>query len=146
MRTYIALTCALALAGCGQLPWQGSHAPRQMAPSPLGPTPAAAPAALDRTTTAQMQAALSAKPARGQRQLGETVASLGDPARPGFWLRTPLVKTEQKGRIALRGKSLEVQLLPGTGPRTGASQLSLAAFRALGLELTDLPKITVYGP
>ena len=40
------------------------------------------------------------------------------------------------------GKSLGLELRPGTG----AAHLSLAAFQALGLSLTDLPEVTIYGP
>ncbi len=38
------------------------------------------------------------------------------------------------------GTSVQVDLLPGEG----GAQLSLAAFRALGLGLTDLPEVTVF--
>lgn len=144
MRIHIVLTCAVALAGCSALP-RHEAAPERVVRGPLGPAAAAAPAALDRSTSAQRQAALAATaPSQAGHRLGESVASLGDPARPGFWLRTPLVKAPRKGRVALGGKSLKVDLLPGSGPATGGSQMSLAAYRALGLNLTALPKITVY--
>ncbi|GHE05012.1 hypothetical protein U879_02680 [Defluviimonas sp. 20V17] len=143
MRIYIVLTCAAALAGCTALP-RHEAAPARIVRGPLGPAAAAAPAALDHSTQAQRQAALAAGPSGAMHRLGESVASLGDPARPGFWLRTPLVKAPRKGRVALGGKSLKVDLLPGNGPGTSGSQLSLAAYRALGLNLTALPKITVY--
>ena len=48
-----------------------------------------------------------------------------------------------QGRIVTAaGKSLGLELRPGTG----GALLSLAAFQALGLSLTELPQVTVYGP
>ena len=43
------------------------------------------------------------------------------------------------GRV---GSLVAGEILPGTG----AALLSLAAFQALGLSLTELPEVTVYGP
>jgi hypothetical protein len=51
------------------------------------------------------------------------------------------VKTAGKGRVVTAsGASANVDLLPGDG----AASLSLSAFRALGLGLTDLPEVTIY--
>jgi hypothetical protein len=48
-----------------------------------------------------------------------------------------------QGRIeTAAGKSLALELRPGTG----GALLSLAAFQALGLSLTDLPEVTVFAP
>jgi hypothetical protein len=44
--------------------------------------------------------------------------------------------------VTASGQSLAVELRPGSG----AALLSLAAFQALGLPLTGLPEVTVYGP
>ncbi|WP_102223452.1 hypothetical protein [Acidimangrovimonas sediminis] len=142
----VSLSATLALAGCGHLPWQA----RQSAPppkvGPVGPSQASQASALDTTTAAQKQAALAAGSKGALHRLGATTASLGADARQGFWLRTALVTQPEKGRVELGSKRLAVDLLPGTGPKDGGSQLSLGAYRALGLSLTDLPKLTVYGP
>jgi hypothetical protein len=111
------------------------------APEPLGQTGATTAAALDQTTTAEKQEALAAAPTSGERELGRVAVSLGNPAEQGFWLRTTLVTAAGKGRVETSGgQSVAVDLLPG---ESGA-QLSLAAFRALGLNLTDLPEVSVF--
>ncbi len=78
-------------------------------------------------------------------RLGVTVAALGDPARAGAWMETPLVDTEQPGQVRYAGKYLPVTLIPTDGPETGGSRLSLGAMQALGLPLTDLTEVEVYG-
>lgn len=159
--TRIALLALLlpALAACDRLRapeaggWAETVAP-PLAPQPrpeaggaLAPTPAVAPqraaaaAAFDTTTAAEKTAALSA-PAGGA-ELGRVVVSLGNPAEPGFWLRSALVNAPRPGTVRLAsGATAQVDLLPLAG---GGPQLSLAAYRALGLGLTDLPQVTVLG-
>ena len=155
--TRIALLALLlpALAACDRLRapepggWADSPAPA-LAPQPrpvAGATPAVAPqaartaAAFD-TTTAAEKAAARAAPATGA-ELGRVVVSLGNPAEPGFWLRSGLVTAPRPGTVRLAsGATAQVDLLPLAG---GGAQLSLAAYRALGLGLTDLPQVTVLG-
>ena len=97
-------------------------------------------AALDQSSAAE-KAAATAAPASGARELGRAVVALGSPAEQGFWLKSALVVTAGKGRVVTSGgASVNVDLIPGEG----AALLSLAAFRALGLGLTDLPEVTVY--
>ncbi len=96
--------------------------------------------ALDATTTAERSAALAAG-GQGGDALGSVVVSLGSPSEQGFWLRSALVAAPAKGRVVTdEGASVAVDLLPGPS----AAQLSLPAFRALGLPLTGLPRVTVY--
>lgn len=99
----------------------------------------------DTTTDAERTAALAVSPA-GERELGRTVASLGNVANPGFWLETPLVTEPTKGRIVYpaTGKSVAVDLIPIDGPATGGSRISLPAIRLLGAPLTSLPELIVY--
>ncbi|MDA7425284.1 hypothetical protein [Thalassococcus lentus] len=101
----------------------------------------------DTTTAAERQeaAAAPAEPA-GERSLGTTVASLGDVAKPGFWLETPLVKQPGKGRVfyPASGKSAQVDLIPIDGPATGGSRISLAAMRLIEAPLTELPTLQVF--
>ena len=149
--------CSLTLAGCALFQAEGprsgvtgpaeTEAATEAAPvvasTVLGTTRAASPEALDKTTAEQKAAALSAPATGGERDLGRVVVALGSPAEQGFWLSAPLVKAKAQGRIVTAaGKSLAVELRPGTG----GALLSLAAFQALGLSLTELPQVTVYGP
>ncbi len=98
---------------------------------------------LDKTTAEEKAAALAAPAAGGERELGRVVVALGPPAEQGIWLSSVLIKAKAQGRImTAAGKSLAVELRPGTG----GALLSLAAFQALGISLTELPEVTVYGP
>jgi len=108
------------------------------------PSPTAQTAvALDTTTPAQRAAASA--PVATTTALGKTVASLGSPSEPGLWLKTPLVKMEQQGRVTnpANGKSSLVTLIPIDGPATGGSRMSLSAMRLIGASLTDLTEVTV---
>ncbi len=151
----ISMLAACILAGCGVVPgWDGKTAtPAATAappPDTVRPQSRAVPEgantaeALDVTTTAERDAARRV-PAGG-RDLGVTVASLGSPAQAGFWLKTPLVKSEAKGRVVhvQTGAEVKVDLIPLEGEKTAGSRLSLAAFRVLEVPLTDLPELRVY--
>ncbi|WP_431298922.1 hypothetical protein [Tabrizicola sp. BL-A-41-H6] len=145
------ILCGLVLlSGCGMLQGKGpataTPAAVEIAPAvtttALGAQGATA-AALDTTTSAEKAAALAAPAAAGERELGRVTVALGPPAEQGIWLRTGLVSETVMGRVmTAAGKSLAVELRPGSG----AALLSLAAFQALGLGLTDLPQVTVFGP
>lgn len=79
--------------------------------------------------------------------LGQTVASLGDPTIPGLWLRTTLVKTQTNGQVrnARTGTTVAMELRPMPGAKDAGAQASRAAMGALGVALTDLPVVDVYG-
>jgi hypothetical protein len=69
--------------------------------------------------------------------------ALGPPGDQGLWLSTALVQEVAQGRVVTAdGTSLAVELRPGSG----GALLSLAAFQALGLPLTALPELRVFGP
>lgn len=139
MKHALIIPLVLVLSSCGAIDrvrdrWSGGDAPE---PAAAGAQTAAA---LDATTQADKAAALSAG-GKGGTSLGQVVVSLGSPSEQGFWLRSALVSAPAKGRVVTdQGASIAVDLLPGTG----AAQLSLPAFRALGLPLTGLPQVTVY--
>ena len=102
--------------------------------------------ALDTTTAAQRtEAAAPAAPVATAKSLGTTVASLGSPTEPGFWLKTPLVKSETTGRVTNKanGKPSAVTLIPIDGPATGGSRMSLPAMRLIGAFVTDLTEVEV---
>lgn len=166
----VAIVCViLGLAGCGGSgPFGGGKpAPETVAaadPAADQTRPRARPGTLDTTvrkppetartvedfdtTTDEQRAAAAAdtpEPA-AEQALGETVASLGDVAQPGFWLKTPLVSSPGKGRVlfAQTGKTAQVDLIPIDGPATAGSRMSLAAMRLLGAPLTGLPTVDVF--
>lgn len=113
--------------------------------SSIGVSAAQSAAALDTTTRAE-RAQAAAAPAGGERRLGTTIASLGDPSQPGFWIKTPMVSAAGDGRILnpANGKSVKVRMMPLDGPVSGGSQVSLPALQMMGVSLTDLPMIEVY--
>ncbi|SMX36679.1 hypothetical protein MAA8898_00972 [Maliponia aquimaris] len=161
LTTMVVILAGLTLASCGKLPF-GKEAARADATPPPGTTrPQARPEAVDArqpppnartaeqfdTTTAEERRKAAAAPAAAaEKLLGETVASLGDPVRPGFWLETPLVSAPQKGRVLnpATGKSAQVDLIPIDGPPTAGSRLSLAAMRLVEAPLTALPTLRVF--
>jgi hypothetical protein len=99
--------------------------------------------AFDTTSEAERKIAAE-KPVVGSF-IGRTVISLGAPAEPGFWLKTPLVESQTEGQVIdpASGKSVAVTLIPIEGPSTAGSRLSLAAMRLLGVPLTALVDVEV---
>ncbi|MEQ6203641.1 hypothetical protein ABMC88_11360 [Sulfitobacter sp. HNIBRBA2951] len=114
--------------------------------APPPPKAAKTQDSLDTTTQEQRaKAAAPATPAAESKLLGTTVATLGSPTEPGFWLKTPLVKTETAGRVTNKsnGKSSAVTLIPIDGPATAGSRMSLPAMRLIEASLTDLTEVEV---
>lgn len=156
----IAIIPALvSVAGCAILP-RGADAQMNAPAGPTGPRPKPRPSSFappppadatsaedfDTTTTAERDAAsaASADPS-AEQALGQTIASLGSPAQPGFWLETPLVTARRPGRVvASNGESALVDLIPIQGESGAGSRLSLAALRLLGIGLTGLHEIQVF--
>ncbi|PIV76778.1 MAG: hypothetical protein COW55_00175 [Rhodobacteraceae bacterium CG17_big_fil_post_rev_8_21_14_2_50_65_11] len=146
LRLCLALCLVAGLAGCGgdfrplaflDRGERGSDVPPPPSEVAVDPADEAAGAAGGESE----EAAISPQ-ATGN--LGTTVASLGDPARPGLWLETPLVSVQTQGRVeAASGATAEVILYPSGGLPGSGSRISLAAMQALGLRLTDLPTLTV---
>lgn len=147
---------ALALGGCAGLwPRAAELAPALPAPAPEAvavavavapmPKPAARSAEEFDTTTPEQRAAAVAPPAASETRLGTTIAGLGDPTDPGFWVKTPLVAAPARGRAeAGNGRSVQVDLLPSGGAAGAGSQISLPALRLLELPLTDLPELVLF--
>jgi hypothetical protein len=157
MRLPFALLLIPALAGCANLPLfggggrqsiTGPSAPQPALEGAVAPSPpavgatAVSAAELDTTTAEEKAAALEAPAAEGEAELGKVVVALGPPAEQGLWLSSTLVSEVRQGRVETAdGQSLTLELRPGTG----AALLSLAAFQALGLPLTGLPEVTLFG-
>ncbi|MFQ3184087.1 MAG: hypothetical protein ACI9RO_000618 [Alteromonas macleodii] len=80
----------------------------------------------------------------GERRLGSTIASLGNPTDPGIWLKTPQVAAVTNGRVEYNGNSVMLLLRPTGGALGSASRISLAAMRLIESPLTGLPELSVY--
>ena len=148
--------CALPVSVPDSGPEYVPEGPAAEAPAPIQPAAPVAEAALaapppkagartaealDTTTEAQRAAATAAPAPAGQAALGKVSVSLGDPTAAGFWLKTALVTAPTPGLVKLAsGQTVQVELQPGSA----AAQLSLAAYRALGLSLTDLPEVELF--
>lgn len=144
-----------ALGACEKLPF--GERKTSVAPQPVEEvvedevTEAALPVAgaqtakqLDTTSQAERKAAAQA-PKSGARVLGKTIASLGSPTEPGFWIKTPLVRSEVEGTVrnTATGKTATVMLIPIDGEATAGSRMSLSALRLIGASLTDLTEVEV---
>ncbi len=149
----------LLLAGCAVIGNQGADtaAPQAEEREAVRPLETVRPPAtartveqFDTTSADEKKAAVVAaeeKAASGQgRALGRTVASLGDAAQPGLWIKTPLVSAPATGRVLNKatGKAVELDLLPLSGPTTAGSRMSLAALRVIEAGLTDLTEVEVF--
>lgn len=97
------------------------------------------------TTSAEDRAAAVTVSADGVL-IGQSVATLGNPADPGFWMQTPLVQTVTQGRVVSveSGKSVQLELRPLDGPASAGSLMSLPALRLLEVGLTGLHEVKVY--
>jgi hypothetical protein len=135
------LMAPVCLAGCGLVPERGG-VDAVLAQSRVG----VSTDAQVRPQARPADGADAVRPVVPGGALGRTVASLGDAAEPGLWLKTPLVQVETPGRVSygVTGKSVAVTLIPIAGPVTAGSRLSLQAMYELGAPLTGLPEIDVF--
>ena len=101
----------------------------------------------DTTTAAEREAAAATPVVATETQLGTIVATLGNPTDPGFWVKTGLVNAPQPGRLQdpATGASVQVELRPLEADSDTDGQTSLAGLRPLGVPLTGLPELQVYG-
>lgn len=150
------LILALMLSACSGLGLpEADMSPPPGMPRPMprpgegGAMPVAGANTVDQfdTTTAAERAAAQATPAAvAEVKLGRTVASLGNPADPGFWLETPLAKSTGPGRVVsvATGAAVALELRPIDAPEGAGSRISLPALRLLGLGLAGLHELEVY--
>ena len=147
LRALLALSLVLAVAGCdsGFRPlgfmdrFRGNDA--SDVPPPAVAEELAEEEAVEAATGEEAEAPA---PSAASGSLGTTIASLGDPTRPGLWLETPLVSAEAAGTlVAENGNRIDVTLIPSGGAAGSGSRISVAAMQALGLGLTDLATLTV---
>ena len=152
MRWVILGILGLAVAGCDVIPeWAGGNrlgrsadAPAPVAEPVVAPDPEEG--AEDSLPEDVVADASPSEPEVSTGTLGRTIASLGNAAEPGLWLKTPLVSAEQPGRVYYpdTNTTVDVTLIPIDGPDTAGSRLSLAAMQALGAPLTGLPEVDVF--
>ena len=144
------LIILLSLTGCGMIPGMSSDVPEPTGLSETNSDVSGAGQQRPQARPADGVGAGSAQTAAPQATsgpLGRTVASLGNAAEPGLWLKTPLVRVQQAGQVRydVSGKTVDVTLIPIDGPATAGSRLSLGAMQALGAPLTGLVDIEVIG-
>ena len=122
----------------------GAPAPT-LDPTPPPPPPAAARTVdqFDTTTDEDKAEALAVDTAAPSKDLGTTLATLGPPAEPGIWLKTPLVTSLGMGVVSYKGKDANVELRPSGGAAGSGSQISLAAMQTLGIPLTEIAEVSV---
>jgi hypothetical protein len=153
---YLVPVLALSLSGCALLQ-RKAEAPAPVPTETDLATEIAAPvettsletlgegqdvAALDTTTDAEKAAALATPAPTDAGELGRQVVALGSPADPGLWVQTSLVTAVTMGSVKEpNGQMLAVELRPATG----AALMSLAAYQALGIGLTELPELVFFG-
>lgn len=146
----VALPLFVVLVGCSAAPRLSRDAvgpaPSVIeAPGPEVMRPRLRPGA-DAGATGPSDATAAQPPApAASGLLGETLAGLGSPGEAGLWLRTGLVDRVRPGRvISASGQTQAVELRPSGAAPTAGSHLSLAAMRALGLNLSQLATLRVY--
>ncbi len=163
MKKLVSLSLSVALLGaCSNglnLFDRGRAEAPALAPGPDTPHPVARPSGgseapprdavtaeqFDTTSEAERAAAADADTSGAEVALGSTIATLGSPTKPGFWLETPLVDAPAKGRVvAENGEAVLVDLLPLDAPPGAGSRISLAALRLLGVGLTGLHEVQVF--
>ncbi|MBV7378275.1 D-galactarate dehydratase [Maritimibacter dapengensis] len=141
----------LGLSACAENPFRAQAdetvtvgAPMSaMAPPP--PPNATTEESFDTTSEEDRVAAAAVDTGGGERGLGTTIATLGSPTEPGFWLETPLVTAVTQGRVvAKNGKSANLELRPIDGPATAGSRISLPALRILEVGLAGLHEVSVF--
>lgn len=138
------LITVVCVAGCGVVPEPAE--PVAVEPPVFVDAEAAAAARpVDLVEPAVPEIVVPAAPEPSSGPLGRTVASLGNAAQPGLWLKTPLVSTERPGKVTSvqTGNTVDVTLFPIDGPPTAGSRISLSALQALDVPLTALSEVDV---
>ncbi len=152
-----ALLSALILSACESPSLQGIFKAPGSSVDAVAPVASAAPAPVvtppqgartaaqfDTTTEADRAAAIATVAPAGEQALGTTLATLGSPADPGIWMKTPLVTQSTQGRVDYNGTAINVELRPSGGAAGSGSQISLPAMRLLGAPLTGIVELKVF--
>ena len=131
--------------GAGVTPAAAGTPAPTLNPNPPPPPPVAARTVdqFDTTSDADKAAALAVDDTAPVKDLGTTLATLGPPAEPGIWLKTPLVSALTMGVVSYKGKDAKMELRPSGGAAGSGSQISLAAMQTLGIPLTEIAEVSV---
>lgn len=116
-------------------------------PDPPPPPPETARTVDEFDTTTEedrAEAVAPPEPEAARASLGTTQATLGSPADPGIWVKTPLVTEAAMGRVEYQGRSVNVELRPSGGEAGAGSQISLAAMRLIEAPLTEIVELAVF--
>ena len=114
-------------------------------PTPPPPPPPAATTVDDfDTTTEEDKAEALQIDTPVSAELGTTLVTLGSPADPGIWLKTPLVSSLTPGRVTYRSNEANMELRPSGGAAGSGSEMSLPAMRVLEIPLTEIAEVTVF--
>ena len=99
-----------------------------------------------KVSDAELQEAVAKPAKKAERDLGKTIASLGLIDEGGFWLQTPLVKSEVEGRVIYlkSGATVNLQLVPNNEAAGSGSQISIAAMNVLGIPIVELAELQVF--
>jgi len=145
MKPTVLLPICLVLAGCGDDPFGRRDPPPVIVTLPSNALNGAIPRPAERPGGDDTAApSAPAEPDAELVFLGFSRTGPGDADLPGLWLETPLVDTEQPGRVvAENGLPLLLTLRPSGGDRASRSRLSLEGFRILGLPPTARPVLPV---
>ncbi|MEX0284742.1 MAG: hypothetical protein AB3N23_09035 [Paracoccaceae bacterium] len=139
---YVSVLSFVLLAGCSQVSGLTDRLLKPGAPAEeVAGEPLAAP--LEVEPVEDVDTGETPVPVATGGGSATTIASLGDPARQGAWMETPLVTAEQAGQVHYKDKGINVTLIPSGGPAGGGSRLSVEAMQALGLPLTELTEVKV---
>jgi len=116
-------------------------------PDPPPPPPGTARTVEEFDTTTEedrAEAVAAPEPEAESEALGATQATLGSPADPGIWVKTPLVSEAVMGRVEYQGRSVNVELRPSGGEVGAGSQISLAAMRLIEAPLTEIVQLSLF--
>jgi hypothetical protein len=133
MRGAVAILSVLAAAGCLPVGAGGDAAPAAL------PTPPAPGAAAETGDPALLPVVVEAGPAG--EMLGRVIVSPGNAAEPGLWLRTSRTPRAAQGTVvSATGVAVDVMLIHAAG----VSQMSAAAYAALGLPPGSFAEVTIF--
>ncbi|RYH03600.1 D-galactarate dehydratase [Salipiger sp. IMCC34102] len=123
----------------------GAQPIQTLDPTPPPPPPAAA-TTVDEfdTTTEEDKAEALQIDTPASAELGTTLVTLGSPADPGIWLKTPLVSSLTPGRVTYRDNEANMELRPSGGAAGSGSEMSLPAMGLLEIPLTEIAEVTVF--
>lgn len=146
MRTFILLLGALTLSACAttsELPVEAPPAPTAVKISDDSYVPPdISDGGIVFRTGASRPAATAPAPEKPAAALGEITVSLGPPAETGLWASSGLLPSPQQ--VQLEDPAAGVRIEVEMRPTDGVDQMSLDAYRALGLSPAEIVTLKVH--